>query len=257
MAMCGGVGSGEGERRGFLDENVAGFGEGGPAGDAVEDHHPHRPEVGSHPNPSLVPHFGRHVQRAPAHRPGLDRRLDQLGQPEVDKLGFAVTRHHRVGGLDVAVQEAVLVRVREPCQALGDDVHCLRCSQAASLLDHRGEGMSLDELHDDGERWGVDDVVDDEDIRVRLQPRNQLRLLQEGRLALGGDVAEHFDCHPPCEARVIGEEDLAEAALADAAAEVVAGRHQGCVERLDCPLVLLVLLVPIIFRYYQSAFSGA
>jgi hypothetical protein len=88
------------------------------AGEHLVEHHPQRPQVGSRVD-GITPHLlRRHVvwrpERVAGSRPVVAR---DLGDPEVHDLGHAVRGDEDVLGLDVAVNDASLVRRAE---AIGD-----------------------------------------------------------------------------------------------------------------------------------------
>ena len=103
--------------------------------------------------------LGRHVGRgARGHALlgelglGICRGLDILHQPEVEHLHEVVVDAQAggedVGGLDVAVDQPVLVRVGERVAGLGQQIHGALDRHRAVLLHQRVEVEPLEVLHD-------------------------------------------------------------------------------------------------------------
>ena len=92
--------------------------------------------------------------------------LGELGEAEVEHLELARGAHEQVRGLDVAVDDAALVRGVERARHLHREVDGLRDRDRA-LLQQLLDALPVAQLHDD-ERPSVvlPDVVDDADVRV-------------------------------------------------------------------------------------------
>ncbi len=115
------------------------------------------------------------------------------GDAEVHDLRLTAVADEDVRRLDVAMDDAVLVRVREPAAGLGDDVELLPEGQRIApnaILEilplqilHRDEGSSL---------LVVAEVVDGDDVRV-LESRHRFRFALEAllELAVRDDGARH------------------------------------------------------------------
>ena len=182
--------------------------------------------------------LGRHVAERAEHDAGLGalrfRRqvggardgafgLRQLGEAEVEDLDAPVLRDEDVLGLQVAMDDALLVRRRE---AVGDlrrvvDRPALRETPAG---ERRAERLPLEKLLDDiGRAVVAPDVVDRGDVGVvedpgrlglLLEAAQAVRVLREGGgQDLDGDVAR--------EARILRPIDLAHASGADLAEDLV------------------------------------
>ena len=144
------------------------------AREQLERHAADRVEVG--PRPDVLRHrlLGRHVGRRADGVPGrgheraglhLRRRL---GDAEVGDLHPPVGRDHEVLGLEVAVDDPVLLGVREPGEQPLEHAADLRERQ---LPDVRAQRPALDVLHRDVRRAVVlEVVVDGDDVRVRERP---------------------------------------------------------------------------------------
>ena len=118
------------------------------------------------------------------------------GDAEVCHLGDAVAVDHDVLGLDIAVDDAVLVRVLEGLRDLGGEKQRLRRGEPALAVDILLERDALDELHDDIlHRERMAHIVHRDDVRV-AEHGDGLRLGLELRLELGiGEnlLAQHLD----------------------------------------------------------------
>src|SRR3954453_11905804 len=81
--------------------------------------------------------------------------------------------------LDVPVNDAALVRIREPVEKTDDEIQRVTGADRDVLRDQVGEVVSLDVLHRD-EEMVVDlaEIVDRDDVRV-LQRAGRLRLAEE------------------------------------------------------------------------------
>ena len=92
--------------------------------------------------------------------------LDPLGQAEVGDVGLALGVDHDVRGLQVAVQDAPLVRMVD---GPGDRGHRLRGSlgSGGGFRQPLGEAAALDQLHREvAEALVLADLVDRHDVRV-------------------------------------------------------------------------------------------
>ena len=147
-----------------------------------------RPRVGRLPSHLL----GRHVTDGPEESPGVRglrerRRLrvvalrDQplLGEPEVEDLHAPVRRDEEVLGLEVPVDDPLLVRRREAAGHLHGPVEGLarRGTPRRQSLSQR---LAFEELHDENGDAPADffEGVDRRDVRV-VQRGQQLRLTFE------------------------------------------------------------------------------
>ena len=100
----------------------------------------------------------------PAAVPGL-RRLEALGQSEVQHLDDPVRPHHDVGRLQIAMDDPLSVRGLERLDDLPGNRQRLIERQRA-LRDAVREGDALDELHHErGRAAGLLDPVDGGDVR--------------------------------------------------------------------------------------------
>ncbi len=100
----------------------------------------------------------------------LRQRLSRVGKTRDAKVGdlhAAVTQHHDVLRLDVAVDDAAAVGVAQSAHDLRDEVQRFAPVHAAAPLHVLLERDAVDQLHDDVLKVGVGgDIVDRDDIRV-------------------------------------------------------------------------------------------
>jgi hypothetical protein len=111
------------------------------------------------------------------------RARDELGDAEVENLDVAVAADHQVLRLQVAVDDARLVRLRQPFGYLDGKLQRLDRLQGArtNLLPQR---LALDVLHRHvGAATVFAELVDGEDVRV-AQDGGGARLLQEAAAAV-------------------------------------------------------------------------
>ena len=109
-------------------------------------------------------------------------RIEMLGEAEVGHLDAAIPREHDVAGLDVAMDDAVVMGELERVTNLRQQrEHHLLCHLFAA--DDVHQVGAIDQLHDDEEvvRPGLAEVDDADDVRV-VQLRHRLRLALEAGL---------------------------------------------------------------------------
>ena len=213
----------------------------------LEEHAPEGPDVGA-PVHRLAPGLlGRHVPGRPQEHPGLGpaggeggglgpvlprasrERVDAhgLGQAEVEDLDLAVLGDHDVSGLEVAVDDALLVGDLEGLGDLGGDLHRVGDGDGAPG-DALGEGLALGDLHDqEALAVHVLDAVDAGDVGVG-QRGEDLGLAVEALEALGvlGEaLGKDLEGHVAAELGVLGAPDLAHPALAQLRGHLVVGNR--------------------------------
>ena len=139
---------------------------------------------------------------------------ERLRQAEVHDLHAAVARDHHVGGLEVAVGDAGVVRGPEPGRHLHRQVEQPLGRHRASL-DLVTELLAFDQLGDDVADFVVDaDVVDREDVGM-IESAGGPGLFEQSLAAGGivGDlVAQDLERDFPSQARIPCAVDLAHAA---------------------------------------------
>ena len=204
-----------------------------------------------------VPHRAEHRARAgqrtrvgEQRRLGLERRAGrgQLGEAEVEDLDAAVARHEDVVRLQVAVDDPLVVRGRQPARDLAGVVDGLPMRQRR-CADARAERLPIEQFRDDVRRAVVGaDVVDAEDVGV-IERADRARLLLEAAeaIAVGRERRrQHLDGDVPAEACVARAVDFAHAARPDRGQDFVrthasAGRH-----RHRCISYMLLVRVRVI-----------
>lgn len=149
--------------------------------------------------------------------------MQRFGETEVQDLGLTVRRHHDVVGLDVAVDDALGVRLGQSLRYLGGDldrtlqIECL-------LLDQRAQRATLDELHRDEDRPVLFvDIVDLRDGGVRGR-RGRTRLAQETRPRIRTSHQlglQHFERDGSVETRVPRSIDGTHAAFTQLVTDLV------------------------------------
>ena len=160
------------------------------------------------PVDDLAPHLlGRHVLRRPHHHArARDVAHGEAGHAEVHDLHPALPREEDVGGLDVAVHDAHLVRVGEALEDGGDDGDLALEAQGRRGAHGLEEVVPAEELHGDvGRAVGVVAEVEDGDHVGMHHARDGARLALEAVLLLRvpRDLGEHhLEGDVPLEQRV-------------------------------------------------------
>ena len=167
---------------------------------------------------------------------GADRR-----QPEVHQPDFARVVQHDVGGLQVAMEDAALVRGGQPGAQLPRDVGGLVFREAADAAERRREVLAVHVFHRQVEvTVDLADVVDAADVGVRdLARRPDLVVELREPDGIGADrVGQELQRDRLAEAEVVGAVDLAHAALAEEAddaepsVEHRTGREAAVIDRV-------------------------
>jgi hypothetical protein len=173
-----------------------------------------------------APLLRRHVRRrAAADAPVPER----VGQPEVEHLDDAAVAQEDVPGLEIAVHDALRVRVRDG----GRDGHRDRKRLPERERPRRepvGERLATEQLEDEERPLGrAPDLAERDDVRVG-EPGGDLRLPEEPLLANGLGAArthglERDDPSAPVVVRLPHDAESAAADLPDEG--VVADRRAG------------------------------
>ena len=116
--------------------------------------------------------LGRHVVRRSHHRagqgqPGARHVAGDAREPEVENLEGPFGRDHQIAGLDVAVDDPVLVRVTQPGTELEQQLQAAVDAERRPSTDHLGHGFPIEEFHrDKGLAVVLADVVNGDDVIV-------------------------------------------------------------------------------------------
>ena len=175
---------------------IGGIGQ--PPGHDLEEHHAQRidvrPRVGAGRFDGLLRgHVGRRADPDPGRGQGRHDRgalVGHLGDAEVRELGDVQTRQQHVGGLDVAVDDAVLVGVLQGIRDLADQARGALEGQHA-LVQQVLERAAADVFHHDvGQAVRLAGGEDAHDVRV-VEDGDRARFPLEAAQELGivGEVA--------------------------------------------------------------------
>ena len=164
--------------------------------------------------------LGGQVARRPEHGARQRQRVDAAGRrdPEVGDDDVRIAVEQEVRRLDVAVDDALLVRAIERHSGLGEPLQRLS-GRDASLPETVVDGAAVEVLHDDVRLLPVlADVEDGDDVRRAGEPRGGQRLAPEPRAHLlfrRVALREELDGDLPLEDGIRGAVDLAHAAAGD------------------------------------------
>ena len=159
----------------------------GTAGDHLVQQGAEREDVAASVERLAVDLFGRHVWQGAGNRASADERRRRrtssvaarcpLGEPEVEQRGAGGSQHH-VAGLEIAMHEAVLVRVSERVGRLRRDLdRVVRGNRPSGQA--AGQRFAFHQFHDEViEAAVVAHVEDAADVRV-VEARDRLRLAME------------------------------------------------------------------------------
>lgn len=210
------------------------------AGQQLVQHHAEGEDVGPVVERFPLHLLGGHVRgRADARgrrahagdRRALSEALGELGHAEVGDLGPAVARDHDVVRLEVAVDDARVVRARQSVRDLRHQLDPR--GHAAAFALPLGERLAVDQLHGQEVHVAlVAGVVHRHDGRM-IERRRRPRLPDEAGHALGiGGAVPRQDLQRDAasQVRVVRAVDLPHAALAEERLDLVApdagaGRH--------------------------------
>jgi hypothetical protein len=207
--------------------------EGAPPGQHLVEQDAQRVGVGLN-GPRLAAHLlGRHVLGCTHQAAGAGRALApvEARDSEVDPLRLAARADHQVGGLDVAMHHAGVVRVLDPVERLMDQRERLLEGQRAAPLESSVQCLALDEFHHqveivvflgEGEHDGDVGMVESrQSLGFHPEALDQLGVIRQ----IG---AQHLDRHGPPQGFVDAAPDEAHGSAADLLADqVVADSFAG------------------------------
>ena len=200
--------------------------EGNRAGGHLVEDHAEREDVGLRADRLALDLLGRHVERRADDRARLrhSRLLGGLGQAEVGDVHVIGGVDHDVLGLQVAVDDALVVRGLEAFRRLAEDAQEALGRQLALLLQDRGQVPPVDELHrQELDAVALAEIEDAQDVGVRHAAR-ELDLALEALEDLGvlGDVRpDELQRDVAVQALVVHEVDGAHSAHAEEALDAV------------------------------------
>ncbi len=188
------------------------------------EHQPERVDVAADRRALARELLGRHVGRRARHL-SVDDVARGDGQAEVGDARPAPAVDHHVGGLQVPMQHAPLVRGREARAELPRDVERLVRRQPPDALQKGREILAVDVLHREV-LLPVDlgDVVDAADVGVRNLPGDADLGVKaiEAILVRGQMPRQELERHGLTELQIVRAVDLAHAAAAEQADDPVA-----------------------------------
>src|ERR1700677_1025254 len=151
--------------------------------------------------------LGRHVERTADAGAGLGcaRRALALGNAEIHHLDDAAPGDHKIGSLEIAMDDAGAMRGSDSAQRLLEDRYGLVCRDWPAPPDQLLEALAVDEFHHCDRCAVVAEIVEEQrNVRVierALHARFLTEALDEGRV-VAGFGAHHFNRDLPVEVQV-------------------------------------------------------
>ena len=143
-------------------------------------------------------------------------------------LRVAALVHHDIGRLQVAVDDATIVRRRQPRANFTGRLHGLICWQTADTRQQRRQIFAVHILHGEERRAPeFADIVDAADVRVRNLARDAhlaMEALQQPLVARGF-LGKKLERHRLPQHQIGGTIDFAHAAAAQQVNDAVASAH--------------------------------
>ncbi len=199
-----------------------------PAGEQLEGDDSERITVAGRAGPFALGLLGREVPGGPHHRPGHRERLHagSAGDPEVGDVQRTLSVEQKVARLHVPVDDSAAVRCVESRGRLLEPRQRLAGGGRTGPLQTLFERSTAQVLHDDeGALLPLADVEDRHRARLAGEARRGERLTLEAspdRGVSGVALGQQLDRDGAPEHLVLGSEDLAHAARADALRPAVA-----------------------------------
>jgi hypothetical protein len=193
-------------------------------GEDFVEHEAERVDVAARRQLPSLELLRRHVFGRAFERRAAAELFQQPGEPEVRDADVPVLVNHHVRGLEVAVDDARLVRRREPRAQLPRNLDRLVRRQAAEPLEHRREFLAPHVLHrEEVHPVGFADVVDAADVAVRNLPRDpHLPMKARERSSVGRErFGQKLERHGLFELQVFGPVNFAHPAAAQEADDAV------------------------------------
>ncbi len=203
----------------------------------LEQHHAERPDVASGVHAVTEERLRRDVRERARDGGGALRAVDRLRdgfggvrfeparEAEIEHLDAVLRTDDDVGGLEIAMDDAPLVRMRQRARDLRAVPKYGFDGQAVERQ-HLGERTAVHVLHrDEHAAAGIADLVDGADVRM-IEVRGRAGLVEEPAAILGcgrsgRSAANQLDRHGAVQALVAGAIDHTHAALAEAGLDAV------------------------------------
>jgi hypothetical protein len=189
-------------------------------------HVPDRTEHHARRRPAL----DRQRGRLPGRLPGRITGRRQFGDSEIENLDATVAGDEHVLRLEVAVDDALVMRGGQTARELRGVLDCLPYGERPSAKP-LAQRLAVEELrHEVADAAVGADVEHREDIWV-IERRCRACFLLESPQAIGVDPGrrgEHFEGDVAIEPRIAGTEDLAHTAGADRAHDLIGPESRSC-----------------------------
>ena len=213
--------------------------EGAAPRDELVDQQAERVDVAAGGDLAPLQLLGRHVGGRPGAHVVAGERFREAGQAEVGEPDLALAVEHHVRGLEVPVENALLVRRGEPRRHLPRDVERLVLREAPDAAEERRQVLPVHELHrQEVLSLGLADVPHAADGRVRDLARHT-DLAVEALQALGVALeraGQELEGDRLLELQVVRAVDLAHPAAAEETDDAVAlAEHRAGREPLPRP----------------------
>jgi hypothetical protein len=211
-------------------------------GEQLLHHDAQRVEVRARVHVGAEELLRRHVLRRAEHLARLReaRVRADLREAEIQDLGdllvLVLAHHEHVVGLEIAVHDAALVRVRQALRDVAREHDGARLAQAPLAREHVGEALAVHVLHGDVEQalGRLAEVEHAHDVAVREQAGRLGLALEAGAAArVEREIAvEDLHREEARDAHVRGAVHLAHAARGDAVLDAVPVAHDRAEQRI-------------------------